>query len=128
MDNNHQNYDALCYDVLTGIVKTFDGYDRICLRCFNENNKEHLFLIALIIACRGIIKKPIAIDCKRSVRKKLTQKYPNDLTIDKIKKDDGRTLDVEAFLNRFRSSAEDCFGSDFTFGEVYDAYYAEAQR
>jgi hypothetical protein len=110
-------------------VKTkTDGAKRIVFRNFNYNNKEHLFVMAVTMACWSILgEKEIAIDCGVIARAKLSKKYKSICSIKKALNNEQVYVDVPEMLEFMRKTACDLCGEEFNFGKIYDAYYGEKE-
>jgi hypothetical protein len=123
------NYDALCYATFLNIGHLTKEADRIAFINFDTTNKEHLFVLAVTMACWNILgEKEVAIDQNLFRRAKLNKKYKNTCKIAETKKDELHVVDVDELLEFMRGSACQSLGDEFTFGEIYDAYYAEESR
>ena len=127
MEDLRLKYDALCYATMINVKSlSANNPDRIVFRDFNSKNKEHLFVLALTMACWHILgEKQIAVDCNAFARKKLTKKYYELCEIDKAREDDLVFINVPEMLEFMREHAENLCGKSFTFGDIYDAYYNE---
>ena len=126
MRNNVEvNYDALCYAAMINIKTKTAGAERIVFRNFHYNNKEHLFVMAITMACWNILgEREVAIDDGLFSRIKLNRRYKRTCKIGKAKKIEEIFVDVEELLEFMRGPACEVCGNEFTFGDIYDAYYA----
>jgi hypothetical protein len=127
MEDLRLKYDALCYATMVNVRSlSADNPDRIVFRNFNSKNKEHLFVLALTMACWHILgEKQVAVDCNTFARRRLTKKYHELCEIDKAREDDLVFINVPEMLEFMREHAENLCGKNFTFGDIYDAYYNE---
>lgn len=117
-------YDSLCYATMLNLRTLTSGADRIVLRNFDAKNKEHLFVVAVAMACWGILgERPIAADCGFFARWKLSRRYKDVSKIYSAKKEEAIFVDVEELLDYMRGTACELCGDDFRFGDIYDAYY-----
>lgn len=118
-------YDSLCYATMVNIHTKSLGADRIVLRNFHYDNKEHQFVLAVTMACWNILgEKEIAIDDNMFARKMLNKKYKNICKIGKATEEETKYVDVEELLEFMRPHAIEICGDGFTFGDIYDAYYS----
>lgn len=126
MRNNVEvNYDALCYAAMINVKTKTAGAERIVFRNFHYNNKEHLFVMAITMACWNILgEREVAIDDGLFSRIKLNRRYGKICKIGKAKKTEEIFVDVEELLEFMRGPACEVCGNEFTFGDIYDAYYA----
>ena len=119
-------YDAICYNIFLGVATETKGAKRICFSSFDAKNKEHLAVLAVTAACISLLgDRDIAIDCKAWDRLRLARQYKKTITIDAIKKSDSVVLDIDEFLYNMRDWVEELCGEDFTFADIYHAYYCE---
>ena len=119
------NYDALCYATFCNIHTLTKEADRIAFVNFDTTNKEHLFVLAVTMACWNILgEKEVAIDQNFFRRAKLNKKYKNTCKIAETKKDELHVVDVEELIEFMRGPACQGLGEDFTFGMIYDEYYS----
>jgi hypothetical protein len=78
------------------------------------------------MACWNILgEKEVAIDQNLFRRAKLNKKYKTIGKIAETKKDEMHVIDVVDLLEFMRGPACEAMGVEFTFGEIYDEYYAE---
>ena len=126
MENDLQvKYDSLCYATYLNVQhKTKDAED-IVLKNFHYNNKEHKFVLAVIMACRSILgDRKVVVDDNLWARMKMAQKYHSAIYVVKNNVDNQPYVDVEDMLEFMRGSACELCGPEFTFGDIYDAYYS----
>lgn len=122
----HTKYDAICYNIFLGVATETRGADRICFKGFREENSEHLAVLAVTMACISLLGgRDIAIDNNFISRWCLAKKYKNTANIDKIKKTDTITVNINQFLDNMREWAKGLCGEDFNFGKIYHEYYEE---
>ena len=118
-------YDAICYATMINIKTKTTGADRIVFRNFHYGNKEHQFVLAVTMACWNILGgREIAIDDNMFSRAMLNKKYKHICKIGAAKKEEQIFVDVEELLEFMRGPICQTHGPEFTFGEIYDAYYS----
>jgi hypothetical protein len=128
-DELQLKYDSLCYATMINIKTKTSGAKRIVFRNFHSENKEHLFVMAVTMACWNILgEREVAIDCGVIARAKLSKKYKSICSMKKALNDEQVYVDVPEMLEFMRKTACDLCGEEFTFGDIYDAYYAEETR
>lgn len=125
MEENIQvKYDSICYITLMNIKSLTDKVDYIVLKNFDHKNKEHLFIMAVINACYGVLgNKKVLINKNIVIRKHLANK---NKAVGKILHSSGKELvqvDVQDLLELMRGYSCGLCGEGFTFGEIFDAYY-----
>ena len=125
MDNDIRvQYDAICYATFLNIKTLIGKAERIAFRNFQYGNKEHQFILAVTMACWNILgEKQVAIDDNIFARITLNKKYKNLGGIKKTTKDE-LSIDVDEILEYMRGAACEICGDQFTFGDIYDAYYS----
>lgn len=124
-DELQLRYDSLCYATMINIKTKTSGAKRIVFRNFRSENKEHLFVMAVTMACWNILgEREIAIDDSLIARAKLSNKYKNVCSIKKARNNEQIFIDVEEMLEFMRGTACELCGPEFTFGDIYDAYYS----
>jgi hypothetical protein len=123
-NDNQVNYDALCYATMINVKTKSAGADRIVFRNFHYGNKEHQFVLAVTMACWNILgEREVAIDDNMFSRAMLNKRYGKTCKIGKAKKTEEIFVDVEELLEFMRGPACEVCGNEFTFGDIYDAYY-----
>ena len=125
MENDLQvKYDALCYATFINVRHKSHGAERIVFRNFDHTNKEHLFVMSVTMACAGVLgDREVAVDCGLLARKALNKQYQNSRKIGKARDDEDKYIDVPEMLEFMRGPACESCGVEFTFGDIYDAYY-----
>lgn len=126
MENDIQvKYDSLCYATYANIQHKTKGAERIVFRNFDGKNKEHLFVLALAMACNGILgSRKVAIEGDTMVCLRLSRFYKQVGGIAMAKKTEKIFVDVPEMLEFMRPHAQELCGADFSFGDIYDAYYS----
>jgi hypothetical protein len=128
-DNLQLQYDSICYHTFHKVRIASKGASRICFSGFDAKNKEHMFVIAVTVACLGLLdSKDIAIDAGFITRARLNKKYKKVCRFKKINKKDLICIDIDGLLEDLRGLACEICGENFRFGDIYDAYYAEETR
>lgn len=119
------NYDAICYATFVNIKHLTKEADKIAFINFDTTNKEHLYVLAVTMACWSILgEKPVSVDQNLFRRVKLNKKYKNVCKIAETKKDEMHIVDVCELLEFMRWYACETCGEEFTFGDIYDTYYS----
>lgn len=125
----HINYDSVCYHMFNGIRNLSAGASRICYSSFDPKNEEHLFVLALTVACTGALgDRDIAIDGPMGARARLRAKYRKTVNIHKLSKKDDIVINIEELIEGLRGYACSVCGEDFRFGDIYRAYYCEGEN
>lgn len=122
-------YDQLCMIMYTNIITSWSRSktNGIKLEEIDITNKEHLFMLHLLMAARSTHN--ITIRTKSRKTAKAINKYfcfeDKTKRIKKANKKDGEliTLPLEDFLNDLREVAKKFFGEDFTFEKIYTEFY-----
>ena len=126
MENDlYLKYDSLCYAVYLNVQTKTKGAEDIVLKNFHYNNKEHKFVLAVIMACRSILgDRKVVVDDNLWARMRMAHRYHSAMYVVKNDVDDQPYVDVEDMLEFMRGSAYELCGPEFTFGDIYDAYYS----
>lgn len=124
MSDLQVKYDSICYHLYNGVKNLSEGGDCINFVNFDHTNDEHKLVLAITAACSGILgNRNVTIDCPFGARRRLASKYKKTF---KVLKNDGTKLpqiDVNELLDGLREWACQLCGENFTFGEIYKAYY-----
>ena len=126
MENDLQvKYDSLCYSTFINVRHLTDGVNYIYLKNFEYDNKEHRFVIAVINACHGILgEKELLVNVNMFQRRALEKEFRTFGRIRRPKGEPEKYVDVPEMLEFMRGAACELCGTDFTFGDIYDAYYS----
>lgn len=129
MEDLQMQYDSLCYAAFLNIKYLTEGVGYIYLKNFEYNNKEHQFVIAIVNACFNILgEKDLLVNLNMFQRKALEKKYRSFGVIRKPKGEPEKCVDVPDLLEYMRGAACDLCGAEFTFGDIYDAYYSGKEQ
>ena len=124
MEDLRVQYDALCYATMINIRTLTSGADRIVFRNFDYKNEEHLFIMAVTMACWNVLgSREVAIDGNIFARIALSRRYRNTCKVKKAKKNEQKFVDVPELLEFMRGKACEICGTNFTFGHIYYFYY-----
>lgn len=120
-----EKYDSICYKTFLNVRYLTEGSDCIILKNFDYGNQEHQFVLAIVVACSGILgNRDIAIDTNVFYRKLISKKYPGIGKIKKVIGNEEKVVDVPELLNFMRPHGIELCGKDFTFGDIYEEYYS----
>lgn len=126
MEDLHTYYDSICCTTYLNIKEKTKGADRMVFRNLDYSNKEHKFVIAMAMACWGILgERDVAVDCGFIDRWAVAQKYKKTCKVGPAKKDETIFVDVPDLLELMRGYACELCGPEFRFGDIYDEYYGE---
>lgn len=130
MENDlYVKYDSLCYATFLNLKHLSEGVNYIYLKNFEYDNKEHQFIVAIANACFNILgEKELLVDLNMFQRKGLEKKYKSFNIIRKPRGNPEKVVDVPDLLEYMRGAACDLCGTDFTFGDIYDAYYSGKEQ
>ena len=118
-------YDSLCYATFMNIQHLTKGASRMVFRNVDWNNPEHKFVIHIANACYSILgDRQVAIDLGPLTRGAIRRACPSFGRIGKPREDEQIFVNVPEMLDFMRESAVAICGNDFTFGDIYDAYYS----
>lgn len=118
-DDIRLKYDAMCYAIMLNVGTLSKHTEAICFKGFNPKNEEHLCVLAVTMACSGILgDRDVHLDCGLFARKALARKYRGTCTISKLTKEDNIAIDICEVIEYMRPA---CDG--FTFADIYNEYY-----
>ena len=118
-DDIRLKYDALCYAIMLNVRTLSKDTDTICFKGFNPKNEEHLCVLAVTMACSGILgERDVRLDCGLFARIALAHKYRKVCAIGKLTKNDDIVIDICDMIEFMRPA---CKG--FTFADIYNEYY-----
>ena len=125
MEDLQMQYDSLCYATMVNVMTNTKGADRIVFRNFDYNNKEHLFVMSVTMACWNLLgEREVAIDDGMFARRALSKRYKKICKIGKAGDDEKIFIDIPEMLEFMRGPACQMCGDSFTFGDIYDKYYS----
>lgn len=128
MEDLQVRYDSICYHIFNGVKNLSEGAKRINFTGFDHKNEEHLFLLAVTMACSGILgDREVAIDGPMGGRRRLAAKYKKTTRIVKNACLEDKQIKVVEFLEGLRPYAKELCGSEFSYADIYHAYYAEGK-
>lgn len=123
-DDIFVKYDSLCYATMVNVKTMTSGAERIVLHNFNWKDDEHKFVVAIINACYHILgSRKIAVDADLFSRRAMARKFTCLGKVEKPKKDEEVFVDVPELLEFMRPTAISLFDEDFSFANIYKAYY-----
>jgi hypothetical protein len=121
-------FDALCYAAFLNINHLTKESNRIALKNVDWSNKEHKFLIHIVNACYSLLgEKEVAVDTSPMTRRAIARECGALGKIKKMDKNEQIFVNVPEVLEFMRGAACETCGSGFTFGQIYDEYYAEGK-
>lgn len=91
---------------------------------FNRHNKEHLYLLRVSLIARDVYQVPVEMSGSWwnvfCVNWKIRKGFSR---VKRVAKFDTGNFDVSAVLDFMRPDAIKRIGTDFSFADIYDAYY-----
>jgi hypothetical protein len=119
-----RKYDEICGAAFVNLFTLSKDSDTIAFRGFNPKNKEHLFVLGVARGLAGSLGKKVALDVNKFQLWKLNRGIDKDCRLILI---DGKeaiySIDPEELLAFMRPKAVEACGEDFTFADIYNAYY-----
>ena len=121
MEDLQTKYDSLCYATFLNIKHLAKDSARLNFQNVVRTNEEHLFVLAIANACRGVLEdREIGVDCGFGDRLKLSKIL--NCPIKKINKNE-EIIFINELLDYMRPTAKELCGEDFSFGDIYHAFY-----
>lgn len=128
MENLEMKYDSICYHIFNGVKNLSNGAKRINFIGFDYKDEEHLFVLAVTMACSSLLgDKEVSIDGPMGARRRLAAKYKKITRIIKNVYAEEKQINTIEFLEGLRPYAKELCGEDFTFADIYRAYYKEGK-
>lgn len=114
-------YDSLCSATFLNIRHLAKDSTRLNFTNVVRTNEEHLFILAVANACRGILEdREIGVDCGFGDRLKLSKVL--NCPVKKINKNE-EIIFINELLDYMRPVAKELCGENFSFGDIYHAFY-----
>lgn len=119
-----RKYDEICGAAFVNLFTLSKDSDTIAFRGFNPKNKEHLFILGVARGLAGSFGKKVALDVNKFQLWKLNRGIDKDCRLILIdEKEAIYSIDPEELLAFMRPKAVEACGEDFTFADIYNAYY-----
>lgn len=121
-----QHYDALVNITIQNIYSLSKAYNKIIIGDFDWKDKEHLFILEAALMARDIFGFPIYIDGIKNfciVNWKIRKTHKPIKLLRKHEKDG--MFSTIGILQFQRKDGINNIHPDFTFAEIYEAYYEE---
>lgn len=119
-----RKYDEICGAAFVNLFTLSKDSDTIAFRRFNPKNEEHLFILGVAKGLAGSLGKKVALDVNKFQLWKLNRGIDKDCRLILV---DGKeaiySIDPEELLAFMRPKAVEACGEDFTFADIYNAYY-----
>ena len=118
-------YDAVCYDVMRMVYVFSKDVKRIAFKNFDHNNGDHKLVLAVTMACWGILgSRDVAIDDNIFTRIKLSRRYKKLCKIRKTRKTDEKIIDIKELIPKIYQHAKN-MGENVRLEAIYNEYYKE---
>ena len=127
-DALYREYDKLVGITLLTLCNLSVGSQTIRLYRFNRKDKEHMYILRVALIARDLYDFPIEIDASWwdifCLNWKLRKGF-NKVKKYRLKEgvNDSNGVNVPIMLDTMRGDAVECCGEDFTFANIYEAYY-----
>ena len=98
-----------------GVIRLFE---------FNPKSKEHIYILRLALMARAIYRLPVEVELNRWELFKLNWKLRRGFDpIHKISRGEYCGIWVDKMLESMRPEGIQRLGEDFSFADIYEAYY-----
>lgn len=119
-----KEYDGLIGLTLVNLFTLSKDCGAIRLDKFDRKNKEHLFFLRVALIARDVYQVPIEMSGSRWEILRLNWKIrKNFKKVKRVSSFYAGNFDVSAVLDFMRPDAIKRIGTDFSFADIYDAYY-----
>lgn len=119
-----RKYDEICGAAFVNLFTLTKDSNPIVLCNFDPANEEHLFVLGVAKGLAGTLGKKIGLDVNRFQLWKLNRGIDKECRMVRIKEQDAELpIDPEELLAFMRPKAMEACGEDFTFADIYNAYY-----
>ena len=119
-----RKYDEICGAAFVNLFTLAKDSNPIVLCNFDPANKEHLFVLGVAKGLAGTLGKKIGLDVNRFQLWKLNRGVDKDCRMVRIQEQDAELpIDPDELLSFMRPKAVEACGEDFTFADIYNAYY-----
>lgn len=99
--------------------------DAVLLSEVDYNNDEHKFAVQIAVLCAALRDKPLVINCSFRTYLRILIHYRRTSIKWSRKK---RGITAQAFLDVLRPGCVTLCGDEFTFGDIYRAFYANGYK
>lgn len=119
-----KEYDGLIGLTLVNLFTLSKDCGAIRMDKFDKENKEHLFFLRVALIARDVYQVPIEMSGSRWEIFCLNWKIrKNFKKVKRVSGFDTGNFDISAVLDFMRPDAIKRIGTDFSFADIYDAYY-----
>ena len=120
----YREYDGLINLTMINLYSLSKELGVIRLFEFDPKNKEHLFVLRVALIAREVYQFPVEIGVNWWQGLKLNWKMRVEFEpIKCISRKEYRGIWVDKMLNFMRPDGEKRIGGDFSFADIYKAYY-----
>lgn len=120
-----RKYDEIAGAAYVNLYTLSKNSDTIAIAPFDPKNEEHLFLLGVAKGLSAVVSKPICLDVSRFQLWKLNWRVKKE---SKIQRMDGKeaiyAINPDQLLDFMRQEAIEYCGDDFTFADIYKAFYS----
>lgn len=120
-----RKYDEIAGAAYVNLYTLSKNSDTIAFSPFNPKNEEHLFVLGVAKGLSAVTNKPVCLDVGRFQLWKLNWGVKKEARVRRI---DGKeaiyAINPNELLNFMREEAVKYCGDDFTFADIYKAFYS----
>ena len=120
-----RKYDEIAGAAYVNLYTLSKNSDTIALAPFDPKNEEHLFVLGVAKGLSAVTNKPVCLDVSRFQLWKLNWRVKKEARACLI---DGKeaiyAIDPDRLLDFMRKEAVEYCGDDFTFADIYKAFYS----
>lgn len=125
LPNMLRKYDEIAGATYVNLYTLSKNSDTITIAPFDPKNEEHLFILGVAKGLSAVISKPVCLDVSRFQLWKLNWRVKKEAHVRLI---DGKeaiyAINPDQLLNFMRKEAIEYCGDDFTFADIYKAFYS----
>lgn len=119
-----REYDGLVGLTMLNLYSMSKELEVIRLFNFNPKNKEHLYVLRVALMARDIYQFPIEVELSGWALFKLNWKLRKGFNrVHKIRRGEYRGIWTDKMLDFMRPDGLQRLGEDFSFADIYEAYY-----
>lgn len=124
-----KTYDEIYGAMFVNLYTLSKNSKNIVLSPFDPNNKEYLLVLQVARGVGDVYGKKVCIDVSKFQLWKLNRKLSKECRILQAKNcGDDYKINANTLLDYMREKAQKSCGEDFTFADIYNAFYTRKEK